>query len=117
MFDDVGKKIKSLAKFCVYVCLICGALIALIGFCKYLNNADYLEYATANGGSFYSSWREEKGNSAYTGLQMLKYGLIGGVAGLISSWPLYGFGELIEEVTVIARKSIAIADNTKKEDN
>lgn len=117
MFDDVGKKIKGLAKFCAYGCIICGVLIALIGLGMYADNASYLQYATANGGYSRYSNLVEAGNTAYMGLQMLKYGLIAGAAGLVSSWPLYGFGELIETVTHVAINIKAIANNTKKEDN
>ena len=97
MFNNIGGKIKGLAKFCAYACVICGVIVALIGLSIY-------------GGAGYGyDILTEAGNKAYMGLQMLKYGLIAAVAGFLSAWPLYGFGELIEKVSFIA-------DNLKKED-
>lgn len=101
MFENIGGKIKGLAKFCAYACVICGVLIAFIGLINYASEADYLEYATAYGGSSYKLLTEA-GNTAYAGLQMLKYGLVAAVVGFLSAWPLYGFGELIEKVSLIA---------------
>ncbi len=106
MFDKVGEKIKGLAVFCASACAICGILAALIGLMMYATEADCLEYATVYGGSSYTSLTEA-GNTAYTGLQMLKYGLISGVIGFVSAWPLYGFGELIEKVSLIAENTKA----------
>ncbi len=106
MFNNIGGKIKGLAVFCAYACAICGILAAFIGLIMYATEADYLEYATVYGGSSYTSLTEA-GNTAYTGLQMLKYGLISGVIGFVSAWPLYGFGELIEKVSIIAESSKA----------
>ena len=110
MFNNIGGKIKGLAKFCAYACVICGVIVALIGLANYISEADYLEYASIYGGAGYGyDILTEAGNKAYMGLQMLKYGLIAAVAGFLSAWPLYGFGELIEKVSFIA-------DNLKKED-
>ena len=102
MFNNIGGKIKGLAVFCAYACVICGILAALIGLIMYATKADYLEHATIYGGSI-SSYYTKYGNTAYTGLQMLKYGLISGVIGFVIAWPLYGFGELIEKVSIIAK--------------
>ena len=109
MFENIGGKIKGLAKFCAYACVICGILVAVIGLINYTSEADYLKYASIYGGAGYGyNLLTEAGDKAYMGLQMLKYGLTAAVAGFLSSWPLYGFGELIEKVSVIA-------ENTKKE--
>lgn len=110
MFENIGGKIKGLAKFCAYACVICGILVAVIGLINYTSEADYLKYASIYGGAGYGyNLLTEAGDKAYMGLQMLKYGLTAAVAGFLSSWLLYGFGELIEKVSVIA-------ENTKKED-
>ena len=103
MFNNIGEKIKGLAKFIAYSCVICGIIIAVIGLIKYASNREYIEYASIYGGAGYGhSILTEAGDKAYTGLQMLKYGLVSAVTGFIGSWPLYGFGELIDKVTVIA---------------
>ena len=108
MFENIGSKIKKLAKFCAFACIISGVIVTLYGGSQYFSNAEYLEYATVYGGSSYYYSLEKAGNEAYMGLQLLKFGLIAGVAGFVSSWPLYGFGELIEKVSFIA-------DTMKKE--
>ena len=102
MFNNIGGKIKGLAKFCAYGCVICGVIIALIGLGNYIGKADYLE------------------DAAYNGLQMLKYGLITAAVGFVSAWPLYGFGELIEDVSMIAyntkdREAFTVIKTANKE--
>ena len=59
MFDKIGEKIKGLAMFCAYACVICGILVALIGLIMYATEADYLEYATVYGGSSFASIAKE----------------------------------------------------------
>lgn len=109
MFENIGGKIKGLAKFCAYACVICGVIIAVIGLCNYISEADYLKYASIYGGAGYGyDILTEAGDKAYMGLQMLKYGSIAAITGFVSAWPLYGFGELIEKVSYIA-------DNLKKD--
>ena len=100
MFDNIGKKIKKLAKFFAYVCIICGIIVAVFGLVQWFGSRDYIEYASVYGGSSYRVLTEE-GNKAYYGLQLLKYGLITAISGFVSSWPLYGFGELIDNVNEI----------------
>lgn len=106
MFKNVSSKIKWLAKFCAYACVSCGSLVAVVGLVFYAPNAYSLEYANIYGSDFFT----EAVNAARVGLQMLKYGLGSAVAGFLSAWPLYGFGELIENVNIIA-------NNAPKDDN
>lgn len=114
MFDNIGGKLKGLAKFLGYFCIICGVIAAFIGAINYFPNADYLEWASVNGGAGYSYRSlEETGNQAYTGLQLLKYGLASAVGGLLGSWPLYGLGELIDNVYSLQKTCNAIL--TKKD--
>jgi hypothetical protein len=103
MFDNISGKIKGLAVFLAYACVICGIIITIIGAINFFANIDFLEYANAYGGSSYSSFNR-LGNQAYNGLQLLKYGIVVGVGGTLSTIPLYGFGELIEKVSIIADK-------------
>ena len=121
MFDNIGGKIKGLAKFCAYGCVICGVIIALIGLVNYIGKSDYLEYASVYGGAGYGySSLTEAGDVAYNGLQMLKYGLITAAVGFVSAWPLYGFGELIEDASMIAyntknREAFTVIKTANKE--
>lgn len=86
MFENISGKIKGLAKFVKNFSLIGGIIIAIAGM---INAGGY--------GDYY-------------GVQMLRTGLVVAIAGTISAWPLYGFGELIEKVS-------CIADHMKKQDN
>lgn len=71
MYNNIGKKIKVLAKVCGWITLIGGFLIFFILL------GDY--------------WIDEIWYIPFLAL-----------LGFISSWPLYGFGDLIENVQKIA---------------
>ena len=77
MYSEVGKKIMSLAKICSWITFICGVLIWFI----ILVDGD--KYNNMPG------W-------IWLGI---------GVLSFISSWPLYGFGQLIDDVHALRTKS------------
>ena len=69
MYEDVGKKIQVLAKICGWTVLVLG----VIGFFVVLTN----EYVS----------------------NLLAWGsLFAGLMGLVSTWLLYGFGQLIDDI-------------------
>ena len=69
-----------------------------------MDNADYLEYATAHGGSLYGyNILEEAGNAAYTALIIMKASIAAIVSSIIGCLPLYGFGIIVEN----AERSLA----------
>ena len=70
MYSDVGKKIMGLAKVCSWICLICGALIWII----------YLTDDSSYNNTVGWIW------------------LAVGVLTYISSWTVYGFGQLVDDV-------------------
>lgn len=115
MFNDIGNKIKGLAKFLAYACIIVGVLAIIIGLVNYAQNADCLEYASAYGGSSYRLLTES-GNKAYLGITMMKYGAIYGICGFLSTWPLYGFGELIEKVDSINSNLKKMIENNNNQE-
>mgnify|MGYP004606011613 CR=1 FL=1 len=78
LFDNIGRKIKCIAKFLVAVFIIVGIVVAIVG--------------------IYTLLTKE------TGGWMVVHGLIIGGVGTLSTLPLYGFGELIENVDYIAYK-------------
>ena len=81
MYSEVGKKIMGLAKICGWICLICGALIWII----YLTD----------------------GNSYNNTVGWIWFAV--GVFHFISSWPLYGFGQLIDDVHIMRNQTTAPA--------
>ena len=115
MFNNIGNKIKRLAKFLAYACIIVGVLVIIIGFVNYAPNAVCLEDASVYGGGQYQVWTE-RGNKAYLGITMMKYGAIYGIFGFLSTWPLYGFGELIEKVDSINSNLIKLIENNNNQE-
>ena len=61
-----------------------------------LSNLDEYAYAIAGYLSRYPNL-QSAGNSAYAGLEMIKLAPAIIFGGYLGSWPLYGFGELIEK--------------------
>ncbi len=87
MFDNIGGKIKALAKFITWAGII-GSVIAgivVIG---------------AGGRNIYGY-----GYSGSFVLQGILTMVLGSLAAWISSFVLYGFGELIEQTAAIARNT------------
>ena len=77
MYSEVGKKIMGLAKACGWITFICGVIIWVI--------------IIADGNSYNNmpGW-------IWLGI---------GVLSFISSWPLYGFGQLIDDVHAMRERS------------
>lgn len=98
LFEDIGKKLKAVARFLVYLAVVAGAILILIGFIKFIKDIGDLESATVLGGSSFSSY-ERRGNSSFAGLMMMVYGIAGTFVSIISSMLMYGFGELVEKAT------------------
>jgi len=83
MYKNVGKKIMVLAQVLAWVLLIAGIIVGLV----YLTNS-------------------------YSGDDLIgKVALAAGVASFVSSWFMYGFGQLVNDVNVIKNKS----ENEKQE--
>ena len=74
MYKNIGKKIKLLAKICGLVLLAVGVL----------------------GGAYFAF------NGRWPDDNLIAPFFAVGIVGFLSSWPLYGFGELIENVQSIA---------------
>ena len=105
MFNNIGGKLQKLAKVIAILFLAGGVLCLLIGGSKYLSNRDLIGYASIYGGAGYGyELLTEAGNQAVMGLKLLTHGLPLCVIGFFSSWPLYGFGNLIEKVDLIASR-------------
>ena len=89
MFNNIGGKMKGLAKF---VCAI-GIIASVIGGIALMSNRWF----------------------AFVGVLVI---ILGPVVVWIGTWTLYGFGELIEQTTIIARNTpllgLVRADDVKK---
>ncbi len=85
MFENVGAKIKILAKV-VCVLLILASLVGAI-----------------------TSWSSYPEDYAYIGFVIL---ILGSLSAIVSSWFLYGFGEIVENVALIQQNQKAINANS-----
>ncbi len=74
LYGNVGRKLKILAQVCGIIGIVCFLLAFLI---ELLTMFD-----------------------AFNGLLLLTMGLLG-ILCIISSWPLYAFGQLVEDVQLI----------------
>ena len=81
MYSNVGKKIMDLATICGWITFVCGVLI-------------WLGYI-ADGSSYNNS------------VGWIWLGV--GVAGFISSWPLYGFGQIVDDIHAMRNQAPASA--------
>ncbi len=75
MYNNIGGKIKGLAAVMGWLCLIAGVIVWMVFI-----------------GSRYSS-------------ALAWYGLLGGALGFVSSWPLYGFGQLVGDIREMKENS------------
>lgn len=105
LLEDVGRKLKAVARFLVYLAIVVGVILILIGFVKFIKDVDCFEFATVLGGAYYSSL-ERSGNSSFAGLMMMIFGIAGTIASFLSSMLMYGFGELVEKATASSSRSI-----------
>lgn len=84
MYTKIGKKIQILAEVCGILCLITSAFALIFVLAFVINEA-------------------EMSISAFSVV-------IGGVVGFIGSWPLYGFGQLVEDVSALRKRSESPAE-------
>lgn len=84
MYTKIGKKIQKLAEVCGILCLIVSAFALLFALALVSNAA-------------------EIAISAFSVV-------ISGVVGFIGSWPLYGFGQLVEDVSALRKRSESPAE-------
>lgn len=85
MFDNIGKKIKSLANVLCWIGIVVSVITAIIMF------------VAAEEGSY-------KTEGLYTGLGFA-FLIIGPLSSWVSSFFMYGFGELIDKVCDIERNT------------
>lgn len=85
MYQNVGKKIMTLAKVCGWICLIAGILSWFILLCI---------------GYGYMSW----------------IGLLSGILSFVSSWPLYGFGQMVDDVNAMRKGAENTAEAAPSEE-
>jgi len=77
MFQNIGRKIRGLAKGIGILGVTVGVILALIGIVHYLANGEP---------------------------ELLTAGVVSALGGLILSWLLYGYGEIVENTAYIAAR-------------
>ena len=88
MYKNVGKKIMVLAQVCGWTCLIAGSIAWLY----FLGN--------------------DRSRDNYIGWICLAVAVVG----LISSWPLYGFGQLVDDVNAMRKSAEKPAEAAPSEE-
>lgn len=94
MYNDVGKKVKILAQILGWLSLIAGIIVFLVLICN--QTEDYSRYS-----GYYKVY-----NTADDGIAFAA--LVVGFLGFISSWFIYGFGQLIEDTETIKEATVAM---------
>lgn len=94
MFKNVGGVLKTLSALLIVVTIIVGAAFFISSYSDYSDYKQFIEYATANGGSSIDS-AVRYSDIAYAAQTSMKYTAMLTIASLISSLVLCGFGEII----------------------
>ena len=94
MFKNVGGVLKTLSVVLMVVTIFVGGAFFISSFGDYLDYKDFIDYATANGGSSVAS-AVRYGDIAYEAQTSMKFTGILTIVSLISSLVLCGFGEII----------------------
>ena len=99
----MGGRIKGFAVAIMVIGIIACVICFIVGAVQYNKDKKYIEYASVNGGSYYSSL-EEAGNRAYAGKMLKIYGIIGIVSCIVGGLPYYWCGCLFESVEYLQDK-------------
>jgi hypothetical protein len=90
MFKNIGKKIQASVKIILNLGLFIGTLILIISIIEFIQNAEYLQYAGTSG------LLGNSGDIAKRALYCIWISISMLISSFIVSFPIYGFGILIE---------------------
>lgn len=113
MYDDIGGKLKKYAKFVAVVGMVIGLLWFMISMFSYVENAEYIEYAYEDGQPSLQALALE----AVAAKQGMIYSLLLIASSIISSWPLYGLGQLIQNSDIIRKHLTGSTSQEVSSDN
>ena len=117
MFSNIGGKIKILAVTIAIIGMVAGGVWFAVSATTYSENAEFLEYADLSYAYQYSSLYE-RGMAAYTARAGMKWSAVLFISSLISSWPMYGFGQLVENSDkLVALYQGKVVDDSSVEDD
>lgn len=107
MFNNIYNKIQKLAVIILICSVVVGGIWFICSFSLYIGNHDFLQYHDVTN-IYYLK--------AVSGKNGMIYSLTLLVSGIISSFLIYGFGELIEKVTSIDNyfKNVETQEKIKK---
>ena len=98
MFDNIGEKIKILAKTIGILGTVVGVIVFIYAFVSYSENAEYEKYLY----EYSYSFLQDAAVAAVAAKTTMKWSAALALTSIVSCWPLYGFGQLIENSTIIA---------------
>ena len=97
---EYGKKVSKLAQIILIITLCAAAVLFLVSCATYFQNSKYIEYATINGGSYFSSL-EESGNTAIAAEHEIVLSIALAVSAAVTYFPLCAFGQLVTDTNEI----------------
>lgn len=89
LYVNIGNKLKGLAKFLFIIGSLFSAILAVVMFCA----------------SFYMLFTDGFGEFLLMFLLTLIGPVLSIIVTFIASWPLYAFGELVQNTTIIAKST------------
>lgn len=95
MFNNIANKIKGLAKVVAFLGTTIGVVYLIISIINYANNSDCISYA-GTGGLLNSDILRKAGDKALAGLNGIYLSISMIVFSLLSTFPLYGFGQIVD---------------------
>lgn len=117
MYSNIGGKIKTLAATIAILGMGLGVIWLIISISTYSQNAEYIKYADISYAYDYPLLYKS-GAAAFAARSGIKWSIILIVSSFISSWPMYGFGQLIENSDkLVALYQGKATDNSSVEDD
>lgn len=114
MFENIGGKIKTMVVVVAVISLIACVIMFFAGNAAYMQDKDYIKYATVYGGAYGYPSLQAAGDNAYNGLQLKNSALPLAIGILIAFLPMYGFGVIVEGCEVQTEKLSQLIEEQKK---
>lgn len=95
MYNNIGEKLKGLAVALAVIGVCLGGIWLVISLIAWGEHGEYLQFADAYY-AYESAILYESGMEALAAKEGIKWSIVLIITSFISSWPLYGFGQLIE---------------------
>lgn len=113
LFDNIGAKIKIVAKVLFYVAIIIGIIALIVGFFQFISADNYITMAEA-WDMDPDGWRASYYEESLEALGVFKNGLLL-IISAFSMFPIYAFGELLYSCQEIKKNTEAMLQKNNEE--